>query len=255
MEASEQTITFPLRDFKGSRLRCLLITSLANSEVANFFQSVVGEHASVGREEAWAPRGFLAPDEAKLGETSGFLSQVEQDEVTRWWLARPGRANTPNWDLLSNCRMGEKHGLIMVEAKAHEGEFSDGGCGATDEGNTRQIRTAIEEASRGLNELKPGFALSAERHYQLSNRFAFAWKLAKMGVPVVLVYLGFLDSQDMASNGRILFKSHTQWRNCVKTKSKGIIPSDVWDTTLSVDGIPLTMLIRSAEVKIETRLV
>jgi hypothetical protein len=180
---------------------------------------------------------------------------MDQDELTRWWLARPGRANTPNWDLLSNCKIGGRRGLIMIEAKAHQGEFAGGGCEATDEDNTKQIRNAIEEASRGLNELEVGFALSAERHYQLSNRFAFAWKLAKMGVPVVLVYLGFLDSQDMASNGRILFKSHTQWRNCVKTKSKGIIPSDVWDTTLSVDGIPLTMLIRSAEVKIETRLV
>ena len=158
MKASENMIELPRRDFKGSRLRCLLMTSQGDAEVAKFFQSMVGEQASVGSNDIAAPRGFLHADEAKLGEIPGFLSERDRAEVTRWWLARTGRANTPNWDLLCNCTVGGKRGLILVEAKAHDGEFSDGGCAATDGGNVDQIRKAIDLASRGLNELKPGFA-------------------------------------------------------------------------------------------------
>jgi hypothetical protein len=34
-------------------------------------------------------------------------------------------ANTPNWDLVSGCQIGNRQGLILVEAKAHEGELAD----------------------------------------------------------------------------------------------------------------------------------
>jgi hypothetical protein len=230
-----------------------LLTSNAAKEVAEFFTSLVVPHALVMANEQWAPRGLLEPAEAKLGETRGFLAKARQDALTRWWLARPGRANTPNWDLMSTCRVRDQRGLILVEAKAHEAEFSNEGCGATDKKNSRQIQKAIDEAMTGWNSLLPGFALSAGSHYQLSNRFAFAWKLANMGVPVVLVYLGFLDAHDMAESNRVLLRDYSQWHRCVLTRSKGVIPEGVWETTFSVDGTPLTVLLRSAIVGIGAR--
>jgi hypothetical protein len=42
-----------------------------------------------------------------------------------------------------------------------------------------------------------GWTLSRDSHYQLTNRFAWAWKLASMGVPVVLGYLGFQGAAEM----------------------------------------------------------
>jgi hypothetical protein len=101
--------------------------------------------------------------------------------------------------------------------------------------------------------LAPGFKLSASSHYQLSNRFAFAWKVAKMGTPVVLVYLGFLDAQEMEGGSRILLKDHAQWRSCLLARSKGTIPKDIWDKTFDVHGTPLTILIGSAVVGIHAR--
>ena len=88
----------------------------------------------------------------------------------------------------------------------------------------------------------------------MSNRFAFAWKVAEMGVPVVLVYLGFLNAEEMA-RGRVLLRSHAQWHKCVLDRSIGKIPSAAWNHTFYVNGTPLIVLIRSAEVYIEAQAV
>ncbi len=47
--------------------------------------------------------------------------------------------------------------------------------------NRRQIELALAEAEQGLNSAIPGLALAADSKYQLSNRFAWAWKVASLG--------------------------------------------------------------------------
>lgn len=204
-------------------------------------------------EDHWAPRGFLQAEEAKLGETAGFLSELNRAEITDWWLARRRSAETPNWDLVSTCRIENDAGLLLIEAKAHEGELADDECGAKNSENVQQIALALEEANVAWNRLTPGFALSAGSHYQLSNRFAFAWKVAQMGTPVVLLYLGFLNAQEMEAGRRLCLKDHSQWRHCLLARSKGTIPESVWDMTFDVKGVPLTVLIGSAVVDIHVR--
>jgi hypothetical protein len=250
---AERTITFREREFKGSRLRCLLLTNNPPTQVAAFLTSLVAPHAFVTSEDHWAPRGFLEAGEAKLGETPGFLPGAKRASLTRWRLAQPGGAETPNWDLVSTCRINDGPGLLLVEAKAHEAELSDDRCGATNAENVRQIARALVEANVAWNGLASGFTLSATSHYQLSNRFAFAWKVAEMGTPVVLLYMGFLDAREMEGSRCILLKDHAQWRSCLLARSKGAIPGDVWDKTFDVGGIPLTILIGSAVVGIHAR--
>lgn len=251
MTTAERTVTFREREFKGSRLRCLLLTSDTPNKVAAFLNSLAAPHAQVTVEDRWAPRGFLDPDEAKLGDTAGFLPEADRTTLTSWWLAQPGAANTPNWDLVSKCRINNSDGLVLVEAKAHEGELADDRCGATNPDNLKQIKKALAEANDAWNTLASGAALSANSHYQLSNRFAFSWKLATMGIPVVLIYLGFLDAHEIDYGGRILLKGHTQWRRRVLAQSKGIVPENVWDKTFSVGGTPLTVAIKSDVVGIQ----
>ena len=103
-------------------------------------------------------------------------------------------------DIASACEIEGKSGLLLVEAKAHENELSysgksSPGVSVNSQGNHQQIGQAIAEANAGL-ELAAGnpWGISRDSHYQLSNRFAWAWKLASLGVPVVLVYLGFLNA-------------------------------------------------------------
>ncbi|HXS19814.1 MAG TPA: hypothetical protein VN735_01220 [Steroidobacteraceae bacterium] len=253
MNRPKRTITFRAREFKGSRLRCLLLTSQVAPDVSTFLTLLVAPHASVPIDGRWAPRGFLEPDEAKLGESPGFLPEADRDTLTRWWLARSSRANTPNWDIVSTCRIGDRAGLILVEAKAHQGEFADDRCGATNEDNYRQIEGALLQAETAWNTMIPGFALSAGSHYQLGNRFAFAWKLATMGTPVVLVYLGFLNAGEMERGNRVLLRDHARWRDFVLQTSKDTVPPEVWDRTFNVNGTALTVLIRSAVVEIDAR--
>jgi hypothetical protein len=254
MTVTKHSITFREREFKGSRLRCLLLTTDAQAGVADFLNSLVAPHAAVTAQHHWAPRGLREPSEARLGETPSFLTKADRDELTCWWLAEPARANTPNWDLVSTCRINDRSGLVLVEAKAHEDEFADDRCGATNPLNIKQIENALAEAAAAWNGLTPGFALSATSHYQLSNRFAFAWKLAAMRVPVVLVYLGFLRAHEMQQDNRVLLSSAAKWRDRVLTESAGTVPSAAWDRTFDVDGTPLTVLIRSAVVGIDARL-
>ena len=239
-------ITFSPSEFKGSRFRCLLLTHRSKRDVSHFFNSLVTPASVTTKDDLFAPIGFLQPGEAKLGESSGFLTDEQRAELTNWWLAKPGRANTPNWDLISQCTVENKRGLILVEAKAHEKEFDDDRCGATNKENFKRIKQALAEATEGWNTSLPGFNLTANSYYQLSNRFAFAWKLATMNIPVVLVYLGFLDADEMS--GRIILRNHAQWHDCVVNRAKGVVPTEVWNRTLYINGTPLTVLIRSAKV-------
>ena len=68
MNRAERTITFREREFKGSRLRCLLLTSQSATDVSRFLTSLVAPHAQVPIDARWAPRGFLAPDDAYSGD-------------------------------------------------------------------------------------------------------------------------------------------------------------------------------------------
>ena len=43
---------------------------------------------------------------------------------------------------------------------------------------------------------------AGRNHYSLCNRVAWAWKLAQLGVPVVWVYLGFLNATEMLDQGQ-----------------------------------------------------
>ena len=259
MSSTERTIKFHEREFKGSRLRCLLLTSRERTTVAEFLTSLVAPHASVAATDHWAPGGFLEPDEAVLEKTPKLLELdrvVSPQELMDWWLVKSAGANTPNWDIASTCIVQGRKGLLLAEAKAHEGELNvtTDRCGSENRDNAWKINEALTKATAAWNALLPGFVLSPNKHYQLSNRFAFAWKLADMGVPVVLVYLGFLNAHEMENRARVLLTSHAQWRRCVLNRSKGIIPAAAWDRTFKVNGTPLTVLIRSAVVDIDARL-
>jgi hypothetical protein len=246
MMPTNKTISFRLREFKGSRLRCLMVTHRPAPTVSAFFTAITGGAAVVASEDQWAPQGFLNPDEARFAETVGYLDDAQRQSLTIWWLASPRRANTPNWDLVSTAQINGQKGLILLETKAHAGEFADDRCGSSNKDNFRRIDRALNEATAAWNSLLPGFSLTANAHYQLSNRFAFTWKLASMGIPVILVYLGFLNAAEMT--GRDVFRDFAQWRECVLERSRGVIPQAAWNRSFDVGGTHLKVLLRSADV-------
>jgi hypothetical protein len=153
------------------------------------------------------PSGFENTDEATLPEAVSLLPEEVRLELKRWWLAVPlNNTRTPNWDIASTCTLEGKPGIMLIEAKAHERELINEETGKKQievpvtgaaRRNLLRIDWAIRDASAALAEdTGLPWVLSRDWNYQMSNRFAWAWKITDLGKPVVLVYLGFLNVTD-----------------------------------------------------------
>jgi len=231
---------------KGSLARCLSLTSGTSAEVARKLRELVTPFARFDSENLVCfPRGQDFPKEAILTEQNGLLTDSLRRKVTSWWLEVPER-RTPSWDIAAKCLILGKPGLMLVEAKAHDHEFDLEGSHAK-EPNRQRIAEAIFEANCWLNAKCPGWNLSVKSKYQLSNRFAWSWKLASMGVPVILLWLGFLNAEKMRDRG-IPFGSPDEWLYAVLNYAKGVVPDDVWGRAIEVNGTPFLPLIRSLSV-------
>ena len=79
---------------------------------------------------------------------------------------------------------------------------------------------------------------------------AWSWKLASLGVPVVLIYLGFLHAGEMADKGNPIEDSEA-WSRMVKAHSQGLVPETAWDTWLRVNQTPMGILLRAVDQKLE----
>ena len=210
--------------------------------------------------DEWMPKGFSKPDEARMEK---FGSEAFPDEVFpkkdwqalhSWWLIHKRWANTPNWDLASTCTINGRKGLVLVEAKAHTNELKTEGkilpCGASirSRENHDRIWEAICEASQALAKEIPGVNILRDTHYQLANRVAFSWKIASMGIPVVLVYLGFIGDKDMANVGEPL-RNDKHWQCVMQSHMAGHIPKGFVGKWIKC-GESEQMIIRSLPVSI-----
>jgi len=280
------------KDLKGSKYRCLLLSSLPN--VCNEKTAVKCKKSSptmiqtdkeslkevikrlcrlpeileIKDDFLYYPQGFSNPKELKLTEnmakdifSKGRIDYIDFDKFKEevrdnWWLAHPRGANTPNWDFVCTCTINRKPGLILVEAKAYEGEFKpdkkeiDPNAKIESKNNHIKITEAIEEASIELNRysISNGFNLSIQEHYQLSNRFAFSWKLASLGIPIILIYLGFINAQEMGSS---YFQDQKHWESYLLRSTSHIVPKNVWGSEILVGGskkVPIYPIIRSMEM-------
>jgi hypothetical protein len=236
----------PSHGWRGSRAQCLLVTTGSREVVAERLTAIAEQYALVDPAiDQWMPEGYAAPAEAKLGESLGFLTAEQRGEITNWWLARIPHANTPNWDLASTATIEGRRGLLLVEAKAHVKELSsEGKLSVGHPSNHERIQTALAEANVGLSASLPGWALSRDASYQLANRFAWSWKLASMGVPVVLVYLGFLGAREMRDLGPLLIDAPS-WEWLVKSHARPHVPQSAWGQRIAVGSASVTPLIRS----------
>lgn len=245
---------------RGSRPRCLLVMDGDQSTVADRLTSLVElDDVQVNEEDFWMPQGLPVPTgeggwdrsrtkEAQLDKEEGFLSAEERKKVTNWWLAvLRGDLMTPNWDIACTATIDGREGLILVEAKAHSDELKVDGKKPGNAENHARIGAAIQQANQALNAILPGWSLSRDSRYQLANRFAWSWKIASLGVPVILVYLGLLRAEEMRDKGEP-FADLGAWENFVKEWSRGIVPEAAWNGSLRVQGTPLRPLLRSLEL-------
>lgn len=244
---------------RGSRPRCVLLVDGTRHAVAARLTALIGlANVTVSPHHFWMPCGKPVrmgdgwddrpAAEARFDRDDQFVGPEVRRHLLDWWLSVVPGANTPNWDLVSTCRVEGKEGLLLVEAKAYRKELPKKGKPepSTKNGwkNHEQIGSAIEQANAGLGSVTRGiWGLSRDDHYQLANRFAWSWKLAMLGVPVVLLYLGFLNANDMTrQNG--LFRTVDDWACALKDHARGFVDNSCWGNRLDVSGTPFWPLIR-----------
>jgi len=251
---------------RGSYCRCLLFMESDRRAVARRLTDLVGiDDVVIGENDFWAPQGIPScstdgrwntgpAQEAKLGETEDLLSADDQSAITRWWLACPSlNSNTPNWDIASTCTIEGKKGFLLVEAKAHDqelikeekGKSLKRGASNNSRANHDQIGNRICQASAEFCKFTGlDWRLSRDSRYQMSNRFAWAWKLTDLGHPVVLVYLGFLLAGEMNDQGKPI-ADQADWERMVVSHSRPLFPQEVWGRRWKVNGQTFLSLIRA----------
>ncbi len=233
----------------GSKPRCHLLTHGTPEQVAGRLTKLIAPLGVVAATDNWMPEGFDDVKEAQLHKARRLLDvNLYGQALKSWWLAVAGpNSVTPNWDIASTSTIEGKRGLLLVEAKAHHEELKpDDRCGARNKENFKRIGEAIRTANDDLNKVQDGWNLSHKSHYQLCNRFAWSWKLAALGIPVVLVYLGFLNADEMQSP----FPDAQSWDKAVLNYAREFVPESVWGNKLMLDDAPIYPLIRSMNIRL-----
>jgi hypothetical protein len=265
VESKEKKIhtSLTIDKLQGSLLRCLLMTYFSpRSETARFLTSLAKPSGAVvsAATDVWMPRSLMEWKEATLIDENDFLDNEKRNALREWWLAVPRGANKPNWDIASTCTIDGKKGLLLVEAKAHSMELINAEAAKSEPDNSDHskmnydhIDEAIKQANKGLNNISKGWALSRDTHYQLCNRIAWSWKLASLGIPTILIYLGFLNAAEMQSKQSQPFDDANTWEKSILNHAKGIVPNDAWDKRLEIAGTPVWFLIRSLELTFNQR--
>jgi hypothetical protein len=209
----------------------------------------------VTADSVFLPMGLEESQEARL-ESFGPIAipgHRAWPELVTWWLRHLLGANTPNWDLALSCSVEGRPGLILVEAKAHVQELSIRGKAKPQNDlsnsgeNHTKIGEAIAEAREGLRIRGIENSISRDSHYQLSNRIAFAWKLATLGIPVVLVYLGFIGDKEIAKQGA-RFDTEAQWEATFRDHLEKVFPPTALSQPIETGAATFWLLCKSRAV-------
>lgn len=240
--------------FRGSRKHVLDWTNRPEFSV-ELLQLVTPVDCRLTARSKWMPRGYRSPAEARL-ETFGpeiIPNPQTWTNLRKWWLVHERGSNTPNWDIAAGCEIEGKAGVVLVEAKANVPELSvlgkpvDPRASTASTENHERIAVAITEACSALRQLGAATTIGRDSHYQLSNRVAFAWKLATLGIPTVLVYLGFIGDDGIADAG-VPFSDIAHWESVFGEYAYSVVPRGIFEQRIDCVAAPVWFLLRSRRV-------
>jgi hypothetical protein len=240
-------------EHRGSRPHILHL--LASPDAADQLDTLLAPAAyHVMRPVECRPMG---PDSAEEYTLRAFWRDhctgwVAPDALDDWWVA--DHYKNPTWDLMAVCERESHRGLLLVEAKAHESELDWNGKRAlvaeTDSPqawvNDGSIRAAIGEAQGWFAQVAGPTTLTADTHYQLANRLASAYKVASVGVPVVLLYLGFTGDTYFRDS----IRDADHWQQLMRGYLHGVVPPDLPGRALAhKSGGSFTFLVGALPVR------
>jgi hypothetical protein len=235
---------------------------IESDQCRHAFNAMIADgSASIHPNDKWQPLGKANKDACRELEIPAFCAKHFPDlplnsGLKHWWLPPQADGRTrkgATWDLLSTCTIKGKKGLLLVEAKAHELELKYSGktlrptASIQSKLNHEHIRKNLNEVSDKLNHSTGGgFALSIESHYQLANRLAWAWKLADCGVPVVLLYLGFIGDTYFRSD---YLRDADHWQRAMGAYMQGVVPKGLPGTPIAgQNGATFTLHVNSLPI-------
>ncbi|MFA9390536.1 MAG: hypothetical protein ACERKD_12040 [Prolixibacteraceae bacterium] len=236
---------------KGSQYSVIKLVE-SSDFISNVNTLIKTTKAKITVYDNWMPKSLHQDKEAELKDflKYNFTPQLSAD-IVKWWLHKD--STTPNWDLISTCTINGKRGILLVEAKAHWDELdmeshgknlkSDASVDSIK--NHKKIADAINEANAKIKSTYPQMTISRDNCYQLSNRVAHAWWLANQGIPVVLVYLGFLNCSDMDYNKRKLFKNDKDWQTCFNEHAQKVGVDTITDNWVDCGNSKFITICRS----------
>ena len=185
------------KDSRGSRPRCVLLADGNRHAVAARLTNLVSlPDVTVSPNDLWMPYGKPVKTgkgwnkkpaaEAQIDRDDGFVAPKVRRQLVDWWLEVVPRSSTPYWDMAVTCNIEGRDGLILVEAKAHSNELSDGGKSkpGTDNGwkNHARIGSAIEQANAGLRRVAGGAGSYREisaTSSPIASRGPGSWRLSE----------------------------------------------------------------------------
>lgn len=229
--------------WKGSKLRCLLLTSMRKEKLQESLIHIIGQETIDKLKIKFTddfdhfPKGLANPREIELDKEkipiNGSIDYCTT--LNKWWLEKSAR--TPVWDLVCKAEIDGAQGLILVEAKAHNNElYKENDKTGSEKGSANYHR--IEEALKQVNGFY-SYKLSPDTHYQLSNRIAWSIKLASLGIPVVLIYLGCINTEEMESSiskNDSLIMGINDWKELVE-KYSGEVGFKKWEEPIPGNGL------------------
>ena len=238
--------------YDGSRRHILDWTESPNF-ISTVREWIAPQGLTIENDAVCMPSNWAHPRESRLFDArSPFLDKDRKDNMRQWWLAYSG--NIPNWDAIIEAASPHGPALVLIEAKAHIGEFDRKpkslGRSKDPDGQTRtdanhlQIQRAIAEASSALSRIHPGISISRDHHYQLSNRIAMAWKLASLGIPNALIFLGFTGDREISMGGEY-FKDRDHWHAAFSDYLAETLPMHLLDSDIGSGAASFRLLSRS----------
>lgn len=241
--------------FHGSRKHILDL--IDSPQYLRTLNTLLKRHALVSDSDVHEPVGLSRVDECEIPDFCRRHCSPWFDlrQLDGWWLpAQRTAAHRPKgatWDLLSTCSIGDRHGLLLVEAKAHEkelafqGKILDPAASEQSALNHNHISDCLATVTDNLRKSKLKVSIGVESHYQLANRIAWAWKLADCGVPVVLLYLAFLGDTYFTDH----FKDADHWQRTMGAYMHGIVPKDLPGRCVEGrNGGAFTLLVESVTI-------
>ncbi len=243
---------------RGSKARCHWLTHGTKKQVSERLTQIISPYGEVSADDEWMPKGFRKTKEPELHKrTCNLVRKETRDQIRTWWFKiKRGYQRGASFDIASTCKVNRKHGILLIEAKAHNRELLAEEKGKTLKDiptngeliNHQHVGKAIAWANdRLIANTGLYWQLSRDRHYQMSNRFAYSCKLTELGFPVLLVYLGFLNANEMEDKGQP-FDNHKQWENLVKSQSRQIIDPEIWNNKWIIHQQIFVPLIRSTDI-------